>query len=359
MAGINLDTVVDSVLKIDDTADLHRDIRIQILVDESVDSNLISQARSALTPNTDNVELSVGSFYDDIAVVDSEADLVIILANTSMWVGATAAVAEASEVACVVLAQNVCVAVQNAEVTSFPLDPQNLIAKELLGQEKFFGGELVDIAADTCAEAISETFDVVTKTIPKYLTGAPLTNSTLDIELPRFGAQPVEDDELFEALGFWIMQNCPDFRDAFATAFDFAKMPQIKQIAQRTAYENAVTGAIFFTPGADFPVMTLNQLKMLVEIGRANGISPDKQTVPEAVLIVASAFASRTFTRMLCRAFPLLSWFIKIGVSYFVTLAIGYVINSYMQAGRVFPIERIGSFELNTDQVPSVQGVVE
>ncbi len=359
MAGINLDTVVDSVLKIDDTADLHRDISIQILVDESVDSNLISQARSALTPNTDNVELSVGSFYDDIAVVDSEADLVIILANTSMWVGATAAVAEASEVACVVLAQNVGVAVQNAEVISFPLDPQNLIAKELLGQEKFFGGELVDIATDACAEAISETFDVVTKTIPKYLTGAPLTNSTLDIELPRFGAQPVEDDELFEALGFWIMQNCPDFRDAFATAFDFAKMPQIKQIAQRTAYENAVTGAIFFTPGADFPVMTLNQLKMLVEIGRANGISPDKQTVPEAVLIVASAFASRTFTRMLCRAFPLLSWFIKIGVSYFVTLAIGYVINSYMQAGRVFPIERIGSFELNTDQVPSVQGVVE
>lgn len=359
MATINLETVVDSVLKIDDTADLHRDINIQVLVDESVDSELINQTRAALTPNTDNVELLVGSFYDDVASVEPEADLVIILANTSMWVGATAAVAEASEVACVVITQNVAIAVQNAEDTSFPLDFDNLIAKELLGQEKVFGGELIDIAAKACTEAISETFDVITKTIPEYFTGAPLTSNVLDIDFPRLGAQPVEDAQLFDALGSWVMQNCPEFRDAFATAFDFAKIPQIKQIAHRIAYENAVTGAIFFTPGADFPVMTLNQLKMLVEIGRANGFSPDKQTVPEAALIVAAAFASRTFTRVLCKAFPLLSWFIKIGVSYVVTLLIGYVVNSYMQAGRVFPIEKIGKLELNTEQVPCTQGVVE
>ena len=106
MATINLETVVDSVLKIDDTADLHRDINIQVLVDESVNSELINQTRAALTPSTDNVELLVGSFYDDVASVDPEADLLIILANTSMWVGATAAVAEAFEVACVVIAQN-------------------------------------------------------------------------------------------------------------------------------------------------------------------------------------------------------------------------------------------------------------
>ena len=154
------------------------------------------------------------------------------------------------------------------------------------------------------------------------------------------------------------MQNCPEFRDAFATAFDFAKLPQIRQIARRTAYENAVTGAIFFTPGADFPVMTLNQLKMLVEIGRAYGIAPDKQTVPEAVLVVASAFASRTFTRMLCKMFPLLSWFIKIVMGYLVTVVMGHVLSSYMQAGRMFPIERIGKLELNTDQLPTGRGVV-
>lgn len=358
MAAFNLDSIVDSVLSIDDTADLHRDTRVQVLVDESVDSKLIGRARAALTPSTDNISLTVGSFYADLVEIDPEADLVIVLANTSMWVGAIAAVAEASEIACVVIAQSVAAAVHNAEAIGFPLDPDNIVAKQLLEQEKVPGGNLIDIVVDACGGAVCEAFEIVAREIPQHVTGAPLAENSLEIELPRLGSQPVGYDELFEALGDWVMQNCPEFRDAFATAFDFAKLPQIRQIARRTAYENAVTGAIFFTPGADFPVMTLNQLKMLVEIGRAYGIAPDKQTVPEAVLVVASAFASRTFTRMLCKMFPLLSWFIKIVMGYLVTVVMGHVLSSYMQAGRMFPIERIGKLELNTDQLPTGRGVV-
>ncbi len=358
MAAFNLDSIVDSVLSIDDTADLHRETLIQIAVDESVNVDLVELARAALAPSTDNIALAIGSFYDDMAKVDPDADLLIVLANNSMWVGATAAVAEASEVACVVLAQNVASVVQNAETTGFPLDPDNIIAKQLLAQEKVPGGDLIDAALAACTEVASEAFDIATKTIPQRVAGVTLTNLELELEPPRFGSQPVDDEAVFDALGDWVMRNCPEFRDAFATAFDFAKPAQIRQIAKRTAYENAVTGAIFFTPGADFPVMTLNQLKMLVEIGRAYGIAPDKQTVPEAAVVVASAFASRTFTRMLCRAFPLLSWFIKIGVGYVVTMVMGYLLDSYMQAGRVFPIDRVGKLELNTDQLPTGRGVV-
>lgn len=358
MPSFNVDSIVDSILKIDDSSDPNRDTLVQVAVDESVDPELIIAARDALRPATTNVEVSVGSFFYDVARVDGKADLLIVLANKSKWVGGTVAVARAAEVACVVIAQDLSTVVGNAEDTGFPLDYENIVSEEIVGQAKVPAGDAIDAVLSTCGGAISNLFDAVTKTIPQMVTGKTITDDTLEIDFPKLGTREVGYDGLFDALGDWVMDNCPDFRDAFAEAFEFAKLPQVRKIAQRTAYQNALVSALPIVKGADFPVMTTNQLKMLVQIGRAYGITPDTQTIPEALLIAASGLASREFTRALCKKAPVLSWFIKTGTGYAVTMVEGHVMNRYMRNGRVFPVERIGKLKLNTDQQPTLKSVV-
>lgn len=358
MPSFSVDSIVDSILKIDDDSDPSRDTKVQVLVDESVDPELIVAARDALRPTTDNMTVSVGSFFYDIARLDSDSDLLIVLANRSKWVGGTAAVAAAADVPCVVVAQDLAMVVDNAQATGFPLDYENIVSKEMLDQPRVPGGDALDEAVSACGDAAGRVFDVVTKTIPQTVTGSTITDETLELDAPKLGSRDVGYDEVFDALGDWVMDNCPEFCDAFADAFEFAKVPQVRKIAQRTAFQNALVSALPIVQGADFPVMTTNQIKMLVQISRSYGISPDRQTIPEALLVVLGGLASRELTRALCKKAPILSWFIKTGTGYIVTMAEGHVMNRYMQGGRVFPIQKIGKLQLNTDQQPTCKSVV-
>jgi uncharacterized protein (DUF697 family) len=88
-----------------------------------------------------------------------------------------------------------------------------------------------------------------------------------------------------------------------------------------------------FIPGADMPLMTLNQGKMLLQIAAAYGQSLDTERVKELGAVVASGFLFRTFARELAGLVPGFGWAVKGGIAYSGTIAMGTAAITYFEEG--------------------------
>ena len=88
-----------------------------------------------------------------------------------------------------------------------------------------------------------------------------------------------------------------------------------------------------FIPGADMPIMTLNQAKMLLQIAAAYGEPLDIHRVKELAAVVGGAFACRTAARQLTGLVPALGWAVKAGIGYAGTFAMGRAAIEYFEGG--------------------------
>ena len=337
MPSIGIDKIVNSVLKMDGgDADPTKEINLVVIVDETLDPELAIYARNALRPTSDNVSLRVVSYCNDAVDPGEGFDLAIVLANASPWTGAVYEQCRAHGTKTVVIAQNLALVVELSEQTQFPLDYADVLSPEIKDVSLLAtlpGGEVLEKAGQAGSEALGIAADVLGRQLPRKILGYPL----LADKAPAPDEEEDAHAKIFRQLADWVMSNCPDFRTAFAGSFNFARPAEVGQIARRTAYENAVTGAVFFIPGADFPVMTLNQLKMLVQIERAYGHNIDVQLIVEAGAVVAAAFVSRTVAHAVCQRVPMLSWLVKIACGYFITLGMGKAMIAHCEAGRQLP----------------------
>ena len=337
MPSISLDSIVNSVLKIGSDDDPSRDITLAVLVDESLDPEFAAYAREALRPTSSNVTVRVGSYFDEPVDPGEGYDLAIVLANSSPWTGSVYTLLEEREVPTVVVAQNLATLIERTEEAKTPIDYADILAPEVVGVSALPFADIIAKVADAGAGVADFALDMVGRKIPQAVIGRPLVSESVGFTLP-----PVEEGEdlyskLFGELADWVMANCDSVRAPFASSFGFAQSAEVGQIARRTAFENAVTGAVFFIPGADFPVMTLNQLKMLVQIERSYGYGIDKQLAVEAAVVVLVALISRSVAHNLCEKAPMLSWIIKTGFGYFITLAMGKLITAHCANGRELP----------------------
>ena len=113
-----------------------------------------------------------------------------------------------------------------------------------------------------------------------------------------------------------------------------ARLPVLREavvtyLVERFARQNGVVGAVVFIPGADFPVMTLNQIRMVLRIAHAHGVEVGQERVPELLATVGSGFALRTLARQLLGFVPIAGWAVKAGVGYAGTRAIGEAARAY------------------------------
>lgn len=151
-------------------------------------------------------------------------------------------------------------------------------------------------------------------------------------------AEPVALDEqaaqkLDTRMGEWIIEACRAKRLALALAFSFVRRPLSLEAVNVTAVQNAGVGLVVFIPGADLPVMTLNQAKMLLQIAAAYGQPMSAERVRELAAVVGGAFAFRTVARELAGVVPGLGWAVKAVVGYTGTLAMGRAAVEYFQNG--------------------------
>jgi uncharacterized protein (DUF697 family) len=124
-----------------------------------------------------------------------------------------------------------------------------------------------------------------------------------------------------------------------------ARVPALRpavteQIVKRFARQNGVLGVAIFIPGADFPVLTLNQIRMVLRIAAAHGEELDRERAFEVLSVIAAGLGFRTVARQLVGIVPGLGWAVKGGIAYGATIALGEAASAYFAAGGTRMIER-------------------
>jgi uncharacterized protein (DUF697 family) len=101
--------------------------------------------------------------------------------------------------------------------------------------------------------------------------------------------------------------------------------------------KNGVVGAAVFVPGVDMPVLTLNQIRMVLRICAAYGLEVDGQRAPELVATIGAGFGFRALARELLDLVPVLGWVVKGAVAYAGTRALGEAAVRYCDARTATP----------------------
>ncbi|MBA2332437.1 MAG: hypothetical protein H0V94_06570 [Actinobacteria bacterium] len=108
--------------------------------------------------------------------------------------------------------------------------------------------------------------------------------------------------------------------------------PVCDALIESFSRKNGILGAAVFVPGADFPVLTLNQVRLVLRLASAHGIEIDQQQLPEVLGTVATGFGLRAVARQFLGAVPIAGWLLKGGVAYAGTRAVGEAARRYFAA---------------------------
>ncbi|HZC31533.1 MAG TPA: hypothetical protein VE261_08440 [Gaiellaceae bacterium] len=110
--------------------------------------------------------------------------------------------------------------------------------------------------------------------------------------------------------------------------------PVCERIVESFARKNGVVAAAVWIPGADLPVLALNQVRMLLRIDQAYGLELDpRERLPEVVAVVGAGLGLRAVARELLDLVPIAGWALKGGVAYAGTKALGQAAVMRLQAG--------------------------
>lgn len=139
--------------------------------------------------------------------------------------------------------------------------------------------------------------------------------------------------DIEQKLGAWVLDHLKDQKIALSANYPFMREEIARSYVKATSIQNAVIGGILFIPGADMPVMTLNQIKMIMQIAVIYEQKLDKERVKELAVVLASAFLFRTIARQLAGMIPGFGWAFKAGIAYSVTYAMGLTAQNYFREG--------------------------
>jgi uncharacterized protein (DUF697 family) len=102
--------------------------------------------------------------------------------------------------------------------------------------------------------------------------------------------------------------------------------------------KNGVRAALIFVPGADLPILALNQIRMVLRIEQAYGLDPDpRQRAPELLASLAASLGLRAVARELLAAVPVAGWAVKGAVAYAGTRALGEATIRRVESGLGLP----------------------
>ncbi|MFL5955713.1 MAG: DUF697 domain-containing protein [Gaiellaceae bacterium] len=119
---------------------------------------------------------------------------------------------------------------------------------------------------------------------------------------------------------------------ALAARLPVLRPPVCDELIRSFAKKNALISAAVFVPGVDMPVLTLNQIRLVLRIALAYGQEIDKQRALELIGVVGAGFGLRTVARELLDLVPVAGWALKGVVAYAGTRALGEAAVRYFEA---------------------------
>jgi uncharacterized protein (DUF697 family) len=154
----------------------------------------------------------------------------------------------------------------------------------------------------------------------------PYVLATDVVRVPAGSGFPL--DEIAAALARRLDERGP----ALAARVPVLRRTLCAELISRASRQNAIVGAAVFVPGADLPVLTLNQLRLVLRIGAAHGVEIDADRWPEVLGVIASGLGFRAAARQLLGAVPVAGWVVKGAVAYAGTRALGEAAVRYFEA---------------------------
>jgi uncharacterized protein (DUF697 family) len=110
---------------------------------------------------------------------------------------------------------------------------------------------------------------------------------------------------------------------SLARHLPFLRGAVCKQLIDSFARKNGIVGAAVFIPGADLPLLTLNQIRLVLRICAAYGLPVDNSRAPEVLATVGAGLGLRAVARELLDFVPVAGWLLKGAVAYAGTRAVG------------------------------------
>jgi uncharacterized protein (DUF697 family) len=96
------------------------------------------------------------------------------------------------------------------------------------------------------------------------------------------------------------------------------------ELVRSFARRNGVVGAAVFVPGADMPILALNEVRLVLRLHQAYGLELDpRERLPELAATMGASFGLRAVARELLDLVPFAGWAIKGAVAYAGTRALG------------------------------------
>jgi len=280
---IDVKALIDEMTDIE--AARNTPLSVSVFIDEEAPADLAAHVRNAFASTMPSVRMTV-AYLDDTFMPHPTDDVAIITAGESAVVGPAATAIRAVGVPVMVVTTLPTAVAQKAEELGHAIPEGDLVSPEIesVGEEPYVLDDEVRAALD-------------------------------------------------DRMGRWIVAACHDKRLALAIAFPFVRRPLARDAVQTTSIQNVGIGLVPILPGADLPVMTLNQAKMVLQIAAAYGLAMDKDRFKELGACVGSAFVFRTLARELTEFLPILGWIIKPGIAYGGTAALGYAVIEYFEGG--------------------------
>ena len=141
-----------------------------------------------------------------------------------------------------------------------------------------------------------------------------------------------------EVLAEAVVEAAGDSAPALAARLPILREETCRQIIRRTSRQNAVVGCLFIIPGADMPVMTMNEARMVLRIAAAHGEPVGMERALELLGIIGSGFGLRAVARQMLDFMPGPGWVAKGGVAWMGTRALGEAAKAYFDgSARLTP----------------------
>ena len=144
-----------------------------------------------------------------------------------------------------------------------------------------------------------------------------------------FGDTPAGWNAVYESL----VDLAEEHLVPLARAYPGLRPHAAQKLVRRTARQNGIIGVTFFVPGTDMPLMTLNQIKMVLGLAAMHGQELSKERAIELLGVVGLGFGLRTIARQLVDIIPGPGWVWKGGIGYSGTLAMGEAAAKYFLEG--------------------------
>lgn len=135
-----------------------------------------------------------------------------------------------------------------------------------------------------------------------------------------------------EAIARAVARELGESGTGLAARLPVLRRPLCDALIASFARKNALVGAAVFVPGVDMPVLTLNQVRLVLRIAMAYGQEIDNERAVELLGVVGAGFGFRAVARELLDFVPVAGWALKGAVAYSGTRALGEAAVRYFEA---------------------------